>query len=348
MNYFSKFLTILAIFTLTLTPVVFGGSVLATDGNPTPTPASRMEPVHEDDDTEVYSDDIAVHDGGNASAAPGEASMQTWSSAAEEIFAQWEKTGYPDDIGGVYYDSGSGRMGVLLVNMMQERVDELRATLIDDVIFTPSTYSYNELRLVQDEIGTIMSADSGIYSTGVGWTGTGGRVHGFGESGMEFRLVVGVDRSVFHHYSEGFAALYGDRVVVEIGELLREDTMSGGSGLDGGMTDDIVGDGGPISQIVPVDISIALAGSAFYVSGSSASVSGYWLWVVLGVGLAVTLLLLLRLRLRAVPAMQTADGGIVAGRSALSKKQVVDAVRNSAIAPSDELFDRISKQIDTQ
>ena len=132
----------------------------------------------------------------------------------ELLISQWERDGYPDDIGGVYYDSDAGSMGFLLVNYTPERIDELRLLISDHAIITPCVYSYNELRLAQTEIDSIMGADSGIYSTSVGWTSTDGRVHGFGESGKEFRLEICVDESVYDHYNAGFTALYGDRVVV--------------------------------------------------------------------------------------------------------------------------------------
>lgn len=265
---------------------------------------------------------------------------------ADLIFMQWEKEGYPDDIGGVYFDSELGVMGVLVVNPTPERMDELRATFSDQVVFTPSAFSRNELRLAQDEINSIMTPDSGIFSTGTGWTSTDGRVHGFGESGKEFRLIVGVDESVFEHYREGFAQLYGDRVVVQISDPIMNDSLDdgwpGGYDLDGG-----VNEGGSVSSpITPVNISVALAGSAFFPATNNSPESNIWLWAVLAVGVAGTLLLLMRLRTRPTHAKQTANGGVVAEESLASEKQVVDAVRNSAIAPRDDLFDSIIQKID--
>ena len=353
MKYLTKFLTFITIFALMLIPAAFGGSALATDGSPVPPPVTTDGPLHEENDTEVFFDDIMVDDDGNATAAPGEASIQEWSNTADALFAQWEKSGYPDDIGGVYYDSEYGMMGFLLVNPTQERIDELRAMFTDDAIFTPSAYSYNELRLAQDEINAIMGQGSGIYSTSVGWTGTDRRVHGFGESGKEFRLTVGVDLSVFDYYSEGFAALYGDRVIVEVsGPSLPQDDEDN-IGLDSGMSGMIenssdTGMSGITTTIVPIDISVALSGSAFLPAVSNASNNGFWLWAVLGIGLIGILLLLLRLRSRPVPAMQTANGGVVSTAPYAGKKQVVEAVRNSVMTPSDGLFEKINKKIDSQ
>ena len=373
MKYYAKLLTALTaasiiFLALTMTAAAFGASILATDGDSQPAtdaaadqaaapdasaPPATQQPMPEESVTDELFEEFASHDESYDAPAPGEASMPGLSNTADSLFMLWEKTGYPDDIGGVYYDSESGMMGFLLVRPTQERIDELRAMFDDEAIFTPCEYSYNELKLAQDEINAIIGEGSGIYSTGIGWTSTDRRVHGFGESGKEFRLVVGVDDSVFDHYSEGFAALYGDRVVVETGGPLMDDSVGimsgGGSGLDGGMTEG--GDSGMsglITPIVPVDLSVALSGSAFSTAGSDAQVYGIWLWALKGAAALGTLLLVLRLRSRPVPAMQTANGGVVAGSASVSKKQAVDAVRNSGASPSEGLFDKISKKIDSQ
>ena len=65
----------------------------------------------------------------------------------------------PDDIGGVYFDNDSGLFAFLLVNPTPERIAELRALAGHDLIITPSTYSYNELRRIQDEIWAEVGAD---------------------------------------------------------------------------------------------------------------------------------------------------------------------------------------------
>ena len=135
------------------------------------------------------------------------------------LLALWEREGYPDDIGGVYFDNDSGSLALLLVNPTPERIAELRALAGHDLIITPSTYSYNELRRIQDEIWAEVGADSKIFGVGVGWTSDEDRnVIGFGESGKEFRVLVWVDETVFEHYSSEFARRFGGRVVVEISE----------------------------------------------------------------------------------------------------------------------------------
>jgi hypothetical protein len=258
--------------------------------------------------------------------------------SGQALFEQWERYGYPDDIGGIYFDNELGMYGILLVNPTPAREEEIRAMLSEDVIITPSLYSMNELRLAQREITTIMGLESGIFGLGVGWTSTNNQVHGFGESEREFRLVVDVDESVFEHYTAGFAELYGDRVVVKISQGI-------------GIVDTPESAYADIQiNPIPLDISVALSGSAFWglddLPGTTRNVHnyGFMLWVIVGVGLLVALLIFFRLRLR--PAMQTTNGEIIADNSAISKKYVIEAVKNSAITPSDGIFNSIMEKID--
>ena len=341
MKHLLKYLAFLAVLAAALFPAVIGTGTVALAAETAS--ADQAEQQHRETD-EYYEKDAfdGTYDDDDAIALE---------RAFSDAFKQWETSGYPDDIGGVYYDSDAGKMGVLIVDPTPQRMDELWAMFLDRVVITPCEFSYNELRLVQEEIDSIMGAGSGIYSSGVGWTSTDGNVHGFGESGKEFRLVVGVDESVFDHYSEGFSLLYGDRVIVHASGpaeyWLDESSLSGDIGVDTGMAEGGV-DAGIISPIVPVDISVALSGSAFFPAAKDAVEDNFWLWAVLGIGLVGTLLLLLmRLRSRSIPAMQTANGEIVTSGSFVGKKQVVDAVKNSAITPSDGLFARICEKIDT-
>jgi len=272
----------------------------------------------------------------------------------EKLIGRWEQEGYPDDIGGAYYDSDAGAMGFLLVDYTPERIGELRLLVSDQAIITPCKYSYNELRLAQEEIDSIIGADSGIYSTSVGWTSTDGRVHGFGESGKEFRLEVRVDMSVYDHYSAGFAELYGDRVVVKAIDPseMPQEALASEEG-DGGLVDDANNSMTyEVGTIVPVDISVALAGSAFRTAVAINDIKTMPLyrnsWIlpamlILLCGIAVTLYFN---RARFVPAMQTNTGNVVTGNAPTGRKQTLMAIKNSAMTPSDDVFSSIMDKID--
>jgi len=259
------------------------------------------------------------------------------------LFGQWEREGYPDDIGGVYYDNQADSYGVLVVDPSPQRVAELRELLGDDVIITPCRFSYNELLMVNDEIVEMMGSNqnSGISAVGLGWTSTGGRVHGFGESGKEFRVIVYVDESVFDHYSAGFMSRYGERVIVEAGVIAIVEDSVDGMDMEGRDTALAAGTG-----IVPIEITGVFSGG-IGPGGNTFPGNSYWLWLVIGVALLGTLLLFVWKRPRQAPAMQTADGGIVTGNAALTRKQVVDAVKNSETAPGDGLFEAIMQRIDS-
>ena len=139
-------------------------------------------------------------------------------SPLEEAYQLWEENQYPDDVGGVYYDRDTDSLAILVVYPSDERKDELYALFGRDLVITECRYSYNELLYVQNEITGMMSQEQKIYSSGIGWTSKDGVVSGFGESGKEFRVVVGVDESEFARYSADFAEKYGDMVVVESSE----------------------------------------------------------------------------------------------------------------------------------
>ena len=135
------------------------------------------------------------------------------------LFEAWEQFGYPEDVGGVYSTDGSAeRLTILLIGDTDgSREAEIRSMLEDDstVTFEAGTYSEVRLQEINAEIAdTYMTADSGIYSCGIGW----GMDGGFGESGSELRVVVTVDEAGLEEYRTLFSDLYGEAVVVEEGE----------------------------------------------------------------------------------------------------------------------------------
>jgi len=258
------------------------------------------------------------------------------------ILMQWEKEGYPEDIGGFYYDYTAGSYGVLVVDPSPQRMTELREVFGGYAVITPCKYSYNELLQVQREITEIMfsNTDSGIYGCGIGWTSTGRDVHGFGESGKEFRVTISVDESVFDHYNTGFANRYDDRVfVVEAAYPIALDDMDGGIIMEGS------GSSAVVATIIPVEITGVFVGS---LGNGSAGGSGnnLWLWIFLGVALLCSLALLIRYRRSLTPAMQAANGGVITANTGITNKQIISAIKDSGSEPSEELFHRIMVRVD--
>jgi len=202
------------------------------------------------------------------------------------IQALWEQHGYPDDSGGVYYDDDAGVMGFLLVNPTPERIAELNALAGYDLLITPCVYSQNELMRIHGEISAGMGADSKIYSVGFGWTITDdGVVHGFGESGKECRIVVGVAASEFDRYIAEFAQRYGDKVVVNISsESITLDSSEPAQQPDSssGVGSDSSGDGASQDQNQN-------SGQTQNPDDDSETPGKFWIFIICGVGVIVIL-----------------------------------------------------------
>ncbi len=233
-------------------------------------------------------------------------------SAIGDVLSDWETNGYPDDIGGVFYDQETGRMTILLVNPSIGRETEL-SEIIPGVAFLPSVYSYNELLAVQDAITKEMMAqpdeEAMIYSAGIGFTAIDGMITGFGESGKEFRVVVSVDQSVFEETADRLYQRYGDMVYVEAGTA-------------------------------PVTLDGRLDTPAQAVTDMQ------WQFVLIALFLLAILgITLLWNRRHYNYALQTANGDTVTDSEPMSRKQVVAVVKEAAISPSDEIYGRIQKDL---
>lgn len=317
------FYALLALMILTLTPA----ATLAAD-----LPEALLTESYETDDPGIPDDnDIPMYQ------IDENYIEATWLTDVYVAFAEWEKFGYPDDIGGVYSTDGENGVAFLVVNPSQQRIKELHDLYSNNLVITPCIYSYNELRQVQHEITELMisNSNSGIYGCGIGWNSRGGLVQGFGESGKEFRVTITVDEGVFDHYNAGFISRYGDRVYVEVGMAMLD--MEDGSAMPGGSQT-------IAAAIVPVEITGHFGGN----SAGGFSGSNIWLWTVIGVCLLITLTFFMRLFLRTTPAKQTTTGSIITENSALTSRQVISAVRESGSEPGKELFSAIMQRVEDQ
>jgi hypothetical protein len=210
-----------------------------------------------------------------------------------------------------------------------------------------SKYSWNELLRVQAEITALMvqdfnagenNPDSGIHFSGTGWTNTDGVVHGFGENRREMRVTVGVDESMYDYYSELFAELYGDMVVV----MVSGPIMPGFSG-----TDDLLMEDGSdawgndfLDTLVTVD---SMPDVIVLIDYNNTSLA---LFVILGFGLLGIITTLIRIRARRINAMQTTSGDIITEGKPVSKKQIITAVKDSGYTPRDNLLNAIIEEIE--
>ena len=292
----------------------------------------------------AFADDVHEHEVGQHEAP-----------AWEAAFARWEKEGYPDDIGGFYFDNDANSYGVLVVAPSPRRTSELRDLFGGDIVITQCVFPYNELVRVQHEITEMMMSNPncGISSSGLGWTITDGAVHGFGESGKEFRVTVSVDESVFDHYYAGLTNRYGERVYIQAGKVeLWDDALDGGTdtstGTQSGGSTNTGGAAATINApITPIEITGVFIGYSGSSTRNGYSGDGIWLWLVIGAALLGTLLLFAWIRLHPTPARQTLNGGVAVKGAVLSEQQVITAVKDSGNEPTDELLKSIMQRIDS-
>ena len=228
------------------------------------------------------------------------------------LLNDWEANGYPDDVGGVYYDEATGNMVIMLVNASETRKQELLSMerYLDSahISFGESRYSYNEMLAVQKKIEAEMGGgNQKIYSIGVGWTVVDGNETGFGASGKEFRIVVTVDESALDEYAKTYGNLYGDMVYVEPGEAPFP------ADGDGRLSENAN------TWLLPTIIA------AFILA-------------------AFTVIFLSRHPM--IPAMQTTAGTTITAKHRMSRQEVVRAVKENAVSPPDAMRETLMKKLD--
>lgn len=133
-----------------------------------------------------------------------------------DLFTQWENGTYPDYVTGVFYNTETQNLSIILKENTTQRQAEVNEMLSDAAAVTYFTgeYSHDELEAARAAIADEMAAQDGseLVGVGVGWSVISG---GFGESGKDFRVVVSVMDDKAGEYGEKYAAEYGDMVVVE-------------------------------------------------------------------------------------------------------------------------------------
>ena len=147
-----------------------------------------------------------------------------------ELYQHWSETQMPDWVCSVVSADGSSERLAVVVSS-QAAADELAAMVEDgssvEIIVADGSYGYNELLRVQDEISRKYMKDDGtgpVVSIGTGLAVIDGEVVGFGESGKELRVVVGVPAEYADEYRERFQKEYADMVYVEVQEGMTLNT----------------------------------------------------------------------------------------------------------------------------
>lgn len=141
--------------------------------------------------------------------------MTALADTSFDLLARWEQDGYPEDVTGVFYNTDSGTLSILLTKNTEARRAELSGSIEDGekVLFFDGTYSHDKLAAVQTEIAEELSAGTtqGLQKVTLGW----GVCGGFGQNGKDFRVVVEAADEQAEQLAAHYAEQYGDIVVVE-------------------------------------------------------------------------------------------------------------------------------------
>ena len=151
------------------------------------------------------------------------AAAETYQSMAE-LYQHWSTTQMPDWVCSVVSADGSSERLAVVVNS-NAAAGELTAMVEDassmEIIVADGSYGYHELLRVQEAIaGEYMGTNGkgGVMRIATGLALVDGKVVGFGESGKELRVIVGVQPQYADAFRSRFQKQYGDMVYVEVAE----------------------------------------------------------------------------------------------------------------------------------
>lgn len=159
------------------------------------------------------------------------AAAETYPSMAE-LYQHWCATQMPDWVCSVVSADGSSERLAVVVN--SNAAAENLTVMVEDassveIIVADGSYGYNELLQVQETIaGEYMGTNGkgGVVSIATGLALVDGKVVGFGESGKELRVIVGVQPQYADEFRNRFQKQYGDMVYVEVAEdVVRMDAV---------------------------------------------------------------------------------------------------------------------------
>ncbi len=234
------------------------------------------------------------------------------------------KNGYPNFISYIFavdkfITDEAGNIAVIyeagLTELTQENKDYILDLAAEDcyVEFFQAKYSYNELDAIQQEIRELKDDNIAAFLA------------------YDFVDVTVFDYELFGEYNKLFTEKYGDRVTVTVAS---DDMITGGLPVAGGGFD------GGYAQTIP---EIGVAGSVPVVSEDKADSPNVPLIIGISAALVIAIasgaVLLVRQRVKI-----SADGTAVAAKR-LSTADVEELVRESEEKPSEELKERIMREI---
>ena len=129
-----------------------------------------------------------------------------------ELFARWEQDGYPEDVTGVFYNTETKCLAVVLTENTEARQKELRDTLTDGetLTFFAGEYSHAQLAECAAAITKDMEENGLAGTVSIGWGANGG----YGPEGKDFRVVIKTETAEVAALTERYAE-YDSMVAVE-------------------------------------------------------------------------------------------------------------------------------------
>ena len=279
----------------------------------------------------------------------------------------WEANGYPDNIS-FAYEAGGEMLGdgtliayweIGVVNADEAGRQEIINLLSPScrITFRDCTWSYNQRKAAFDEI----------------YASRGDIVRNAVMALNSETVVVEIAEGYEKKYAQRYIEQYGWFVTVTNDIPVVDDANAGdGAGFaagglgTGAVCNDIPGAaaytgdsaelvaGGLETGAVTNDISIAadedalMEGALLQTMPNSKRNNNFDVWL-----LPMCLMLLIGTvtvvyfnRSRLMYAMQTDNGNIFAGRGSISRKQIVAAIRNSALTPSEDVFKSVMERVD--
>ncbi len=226
------------------------------------------------------------------------------------LYEHWETNGYPDYVGLVFSTDGSeNNLTVLLVGDDGTAENQIRSMLISD-----SGLSFGSAKYSYNELMAIAAEISSDY---------------LGKNKLFYGLGVG-----WGGVGDGPPG-FGDsgkeaRVYVEVDKSIFAEYTKKFEKLYG--------------DKVVVFESVAPVRDEAGAKDKNANLS----WLLIPIVLLLGTGIVLALRTKLVPAMQTATGPVVTKTASVSKKQTIEAVKNSEVSPDAEVFDSILCKIDEE
>ena len=225
------------------------------------------------------------------------------------LYEHWETNGYPDNVGFVFSTDGStNNLTVLLVGDDGTAENQIRSMLISD-----SGLSFGSAKYSYNELMAIAAEISSDYlEKNKLFYGLGVGWGGVGDGPPGFGDS-GKEPRVYIELDKSIFAEYTKKF-----EKLYGDKVV------------VFESGAPVEEAGAKDKNANLS------------------WLLIPIVLLLGTGIVFALRTKLVPAMQTATGSVVTKTASVSKKQTIEAVKNSEVSPGAEVFDSILCKIDKE